>query len=171
MGVVSRVTRDARSWKGNLRDVLLSMARRASQPGMRAGQRKVRLLAVVEPPDRPAVWCVAGAASAAKTAFVMCVAVAAGTGSRCVLVGSRLVTLFAWNDGVLAEKWKAREIVVESHFFAPACLVMALLAGRPELACVRVVLFVAGHAGCSELIFVEIAGVTGFAAGGRVAAL
>ncbi len=107
MSVIVRVTGDTRSWKGNLLDVLLSMARRASQPGMRAGQRKMRLLVVVEPPDGPAVWRVAGAASGAKTAFVMCVAVAAGTGSRRVLVGSRLVTLLAWNDGVLAEKWKA----------------------------------------------------------------
>ncbi len=61
--------------------------------------------------------------------------------------------------------------MVESHLFAPARLVVALLAGRPQLACMSVVLLVTGDAGCSELFLIEIAGVAGFASGGRVAPL
>ena len=81
------------------------------------------------------------------------------------------MAFLAGHDGVLPKKRKAREIVVEGHLLAPARLVVALLAGCTKLAGVGVVLFVTGDAGCSEFVLEEIAGVAGFAAGGRVFAL
>ncbi len=77
MRVVVRVTGNAGTGKRDLCYVLLAMARRTGQSNVRSSQREVRLLTVVEPPDRPAVWRVAGAASGAKTALMMGVAVAA----------------------------------------------------------------------------------------------
>ena len=65
MGVVVRVTGIAGSWKGDLRDALLPMAGRASQSDVRAGQWEMCLGAVIEPPDRPAIWRVARGASRA----------------------------------------------------------------------------------------------------------
>jgi hypothetical protein len=81
------------------------------------------------------------------------------------------VALLAWDDGVLPKKRKAREIVIEGHLLTPARLVVTLLADRPKLAGVGVVLFVTGDAGCSEFVLEEIAGVASFAGGARVFAL
>ncbi len=81
------------------------------------------------------------------------------------------MAFFAGHDGVLSEQREAREIVIVGHLFAPGGLVMALLAVHPELAFVRVVFLVAGNAGCSKLVAVEIASMAALAFDTRMRAV
>src|SRR5262245_6378271 len=111
-----------------------------------AGQGVAGLLVVVETPARPAVGVVAGRTIGSEAAGVVHVLVAAGAGGGGLFEGGGPMAGLAGDGGVQADQGKARQVVVEGHRLAPARLLVAVLAGRPELALVGIILAVAGGA-------------------------
>ena len=111
------------------------MAPFASHFRMCAGQRKVRLLTVVELPDVPAVSIVTIGALLTQTAlvnvvlFVTVVACLAGA-----FVAGRYMALHAWNRHVQSDQWETAQIVIERNIIAPTVGRMALIAVLAELA-------------------------------------
>ena len=77
VSVVACMAAVARPRQRDSRNMLLAVARGAYEPGMRACQRKARLLIVIEAPARPSIWRVTKGAIAAKRALVMLIAMAA----------------------------------------------------------------------------------------------
>jgi len=142
----------------------------AVEPGVRAGQRELRLPVVIETPDRPAVGIVTCVAIGSEASLVQGVLMAAGAGARRVLEGFRAMALIAADLRVTADQWKSRQIVVECDRLAPARLFMALLATGAELALVGLILLVTGHALGGQLVAVEITFMTGVALDLRVLA-
>ena len=81
------------------------------------------------------------------------------------------MALLARNDGVFSKKRKMREIVIVGDLLAPSVFIVALLAVLAQLALMCIVLLVAGDAGGSELVVIEIAGVASLALQGRMGAV
>ena len=129
----------------------------ALQTFVRSGQRKARLLVMVEPPPGPAVRVMTLRAVGPKAAGVMLVLVATRARPRRVLEGWRAMTILAGDRCVKANEGKPREVVIERDLVAPAGFVVALVAARSELAFVRIILLVAADARGCQLVAVEIA--------------
>src|SRR4029453_5506720 len=68
----------------------------------------------------------------------------------------------AGDGGVQTNEGKARQVMVKAHPLAPARLLVAALAGRPELALVGIILAVAGGAVGGQPVAPGIAGVAAF---------
>jgi len=130
---------------------------------MRSVERITGLRIVIETPTRPAVRVVAQGAVAREAAFVMSVLVAARTGARRVLERSGAMALLAGRYRVTANQRKSRDVVIESHTPPPARFLVALFAAAAELSFMGIVFLVTRHAIRSELVPIEVAGMTGVA--------
>lgn len=147
MHIVLAVTCYARTRLLNAIASRSRVARFALQSFVRARQRKLSLAIVVERPARPAHGVVAGPAVAAEPALVaIVVGMTIDALIRSILETPRLVASAALRVGVLANEGKSRQAVIEPNRRRPSAIAMALLALRPFLACMRIVVAVARHA-------------------------
>jgi len=73
------------------------------------------------------------------------------------------MAFLAGNDGVAPDQGESRDVMIEGRCSAPAGLAVTLLTAASELAFVRVILSVTGHAGRRQLIAIEIARVAAIA--------
>lgn len=106
-----------------------------------AVQDIVRLLAVVEGPQGPAIWVMAVAAVGPEALAVLVVtpvAIDACIGS--ILVSGREVTLLTLDYGMQPNQGEIRQVVVEKYLPAPRLLVVAVAASLSFLALVDVVI-------------------------------
>src|SRR5262245_15462584 len=127
-----------------------------------AGQGVGGLLVVIETPARPPVGVVAGGAVGAQTSGVVHIFVAAGAGAGGILEGGGAMAGLAGDGRVQANEGKAGQVMVEGHRLAPAGLLVAALAGGPELALVGIILAVAGGAVGGQPVAPGVAGVAAF---------
>jgi hypothetical protein len=112
---------------------------------MRAIQRKLGLRSVIERPVRPGNRIMTIAACDAERAFVHVVfPMTIETRKRRVLVPLGRVASAALYVAMLADKRKARQIVVEDNRYLPAFIVMALLALSAQLIDMHIVIPVTG---------------------------
>lgn len=163
MDVVAAVAANASTRKRDLGGRLDRVAGVAIEPFMGSIQDVAGLGVMVETPADPAVRVVAQRAIAGQAALVMLILVAARAGPRRLLEGGRAVAFLARHNGVAPDEREACDIVIEGHLPAPAGLFVALLAAGAQLRLMRVILLVAGDAGCCELVAIKVAGVTGIA--------
>lgn len=120
---------------------------------VRACEREVRLLAVVELPDTPPVCGMAATALISHAAMmeVVCT-MAIDARAAGVLVCAGDMALFAGHRDVQTDEGKAREVVVESRVCAPPRRRVALSAIDSELAGVHVPRAVAADAVRAQLL-------------------
>src|ERR1700757_2188314 len=67
------------------------------------------------------------------------------------------MAFLACDDGVASEQRKSRYVMVEGCYAAPIVLAMTALAANAKLPVVSVILAMARHAGCCQLVAIEIA--------------
>jgi hypothetical protein len=117
------------------------MAADTGETLVRAIQNIVRLLTVVEDPQCPAIRVVASAAVGPEASTVLIVPFM--TIDACfggILVSGRKMAFFAWDYGMQANQWKARQVVIEEYLFTPRLLVVTVIALLSFLALVNVVI-------------------------------
>ncbi len=152
--IVAAMTLDAaaaRRGRERTPSVRGSMARVASEIAMRAREREVRGLVVIEARSTPVGRVVAGRARAREPSCVrIVVRVTVRAGALRVVESERRVAGLAVERRVLAEQRERRETVVEPDRFAPRDVGVAAVAARAELAFVRIVLRVAARAIAAE---------------------
>src|SRR5713101_8362623 len=73
------------------------------------------------------------------------------------------MAFFARHDRVASDQRQSRDVVIEGHYAVPIVLAVTLLATRAKLALVPVILAMARHACCRQLVAIEIAGMAGIA--------
>lgn len=73
------------------------------------------------------------------------------------------MALLAGHGRMLAYQGELRKIMVETNVLSPVRVTVTLLAPLAKLAFMRVLFLVARHAVRRELVFVEVAGMTGVA--------
>ena len=157
MNVVSPVAVVAVVRQRDLGDVLGRMTGVTLQALMRSRQRIPGLCRMVEAPARPSIRVVAQGAISAQPPLVMPVPVTTRANPRRVLERRRAMTFLARHDGMAADQRKARNVMIEADLLPPAGLAMTAFAAGSELAFMRIILLVAGHAGRRELVAIEIA--------------
>lgn len=149
---------------------LLAMAISAPQRRVRAGEREVRLLGMIEAPQRPTIWRVAALALPAERPFVHVIGAVAVHAPRCGRhEGQASVTLRAARQPMQSDEREPAQIVVEDDVGAPVVLTVTGVARLLELAAVRIFTAVTGIAGRAEFLRrgrCGVAGVTGDAAVG-----
>lgn len=99
---------------------------------MRSGERELSIAFMIENPAIPSIWRVAPYAIAANTALMVVVGMAGLATLGCFLISLRAMAGRAAHGGVKPNEWKARQIMVESHFRMPRSFVMALGAIRSQ---------------------------------------
>lgn len=121
---------------------------------------------MIKTPDLPAIGVVALLALDSQFLLVHILLGMTGiTGLFRVLVGGGQVTLFAGGDRMQANQREARQVVIETHFLAPAILIVAVLALLALLAAMSIIVFVAAVAIHRQLFLVRVA-LVATAAGG-----
>jgi hypothetical protein len=160
VNVVPAVTAVAVRGHGNLCHRLRRVAGVALQSLMRTGQRISGLRGMIEAPTRPAIGVVALATIGRQPAFVMGVLMAIGAGPRRVLEARRAMAFLTRDHRMATNQRKARHVMVESDFLAPAGFLVAILALRAELAFVCIIFLMTGHTRHRELVAVDMPGVT-----------
>lgn len=119
MPVIAGVTSPAPA-RGRGRNLPGPMAAVAVDLRVRSLQDEARFQTVIEAPQIPAVWIVATLAAASKARSVNVVGRVATRADDLRILESRSgVTLLARNDGVQAEQWQARQVVLEEDVVAP----------------------------------------------------
>lgn len=115
------------------------MARRACQLAVRAKQRKVRILRVIEGPDLPAVGRVAAVALLAERTFMHILArMASDAGGRRSTERLSCMALSAADQTMQPDQRIRRQIVIERDLGMPGVLAMAFCAAAGDLAGMRV---------------------------------
>lgn len=137
------------------------MAIGTSQFCVRAGQRKLRLFAVIERPALPALTVVAGIAAAAERASMFVGGSMTGdTFFRCTFKCCADMAGIAGHHGVQAGQRKESFVVIKRQLFFPTGFVVAVFAMLALLAFVHVVEPVAAGAIFRQCV-VHVAAVTG----------
>lgn len=113
---------------------------------------------VVEAPQPPPVRIMATGALCPEPSL-MEILVTALTGHRRVLVGRRAVALLARHRLVQAYQREARNLMIEGELLPPARIAVARLATFAQLALMRILLAVTGHARRRELVPIEVTGM------------
>ena len=85
------------------------------------------------------------------------VPVAGGAWQRRILEPQRAMAFLARHHSVASDQWKSRDVVIEGRNAAPIVLAMASLALNAKLAFVPIILAVARHTYCRQLVAIEIA--------------
>ena len=165
MHVVAQMTGIARRGHGDILTHRFAVAGFASKALVAVFEDKVRLLVVVEPPERPAVRVMAVAAFRSELALVpVGLLVTADAVERCPLVGGGKVALLALDDSVQTDEWEARQIVIEKYLIRPPADIVAALALGAQPILVNVVSLMTGLAGRTQFLLVHgtlVAGFTG----------
>jgi hypothetical protein len=159
MNVIQPVAAITAGLQDDLADVLGSMTGVTIETLMSAGQRILRLGAVIEAPSSPTVRIVTESAIRSQAALVKLILVATGASRPRILEQGRVMTFLAGDGGVQPDERKSRKIVIECHCPAPAGLSVALIAAVSELAVVGVIRPVAGDAARAQLVAKEVAGM------------
>ena len=133
------------------------VARMTIEALMGARQRELGLGGMIEPPSRPTVGIMTFGTLGTDAALVVCILMTADTGFGRVLELRGAVALFARDGCVQTDQGKARHIMIEGDFLAPAGFLVTLFTIRTELAFVGVVVLVASRAVGREFIAVEVA--------------
>ncbi len=161
MSVIRLMAGEAVFWQCYLLHDFLDVARMAIEAGMRAGEREFGLSVMIKPPKFPTVRIVADRALVSQATFVVIgFPVARGTEEGCILESLRQMAFFARHDGMLADKRKARDIVIERNVAAPAIFSVTLSAQFPKLAFMWVIVTVAPAALHREFLFEKITYMT-----------
>ena len=163
MRIITAMAPEACGGGCDFRYIFAGMTRVTLQTLVRTGKRKLRFLAVIETPKFKSIGVMAARTGRANPALVIFVFVAALAGPRSILVGCGPVTLLARYRCVKSDKWKPGQIMIEGDLLAPARFGVTRLAFFPELTLMRIVVLVAGDAGRTELVLIEIAFVAGVA--------
>ena len=121
---------------------------------MRAGERIVGLLGVIETPPLPAIWIVAQRTLGTETPLVMRILMARTARLWRILEALGAMALLARYAGVQANQRKTRDVMIESHLLTPTRFRVTLFAAGPKLAFVYVVFLMAGGAVGGELVAV-----------------
>jgi hypothetical protein len=69
------------------------------------------------------------------------------------------MAFLARHDGVASDQWKSRDVMIEGRCAAPIVLAMTSLTTSAKPAVVPIVLAMAGHTCCRQLVAMEIASV------------
>ena len=142
----------------------LLVAACASELRMRAGQRKMRFLRVIEFPNVPAVRVVAVGALFAESAFMDVVALMATIAFLAhAFVARARVTLRARHGNVKTDEWKTAQVVIERDIDSPPFRLVALFAILAELARMNVLRAMAAVACRAELLLADESRMTGMA--------
>jgi hypothetical protein len=142
----------------------LQMACCALQFAVRTQQSKMRFLGMIEYPQPPAVGRMTGLALVAETSLVnvfMRMTLAAGRGRT--VEGQRCMALGAAHDSMQTEQRKIGQVMIEDEAGAPILLAVALIAGFPQLAAMRVLAAMAAGAIFGQLLRGDDGGVAGVA--------
>ncbi len=132
----------------------LSVAADAGQLGMRAQQRKIRLLGVIELPLIPAIRRVAGRAFPAQSPFVHVLrCMAADALLRRALEPEARMALRARREHVLTDERIGGQIMIEFDSTTPHRAAVAFTAIAAQAAAVRILGRVTGLAVITELLF------------------
>ena len=140
------------------------MAVGTSQFSVRAGERKMCLLVVIELPDRPAIGRVTALALGTQSAMmhilrgVAAIAVDGGSAERLAAMALRTT-----DDGVQSQQREVGQIVIELDAVRPTVLAVTVFATGRQLAAVRVLRVVAGGAVGAELLGIDGRGMAGVA--------
>jgi hypothetical protein len=137
----------------------------ALQLRVRAEQRKMCILGMIEDPQRPTVAGVAGVAFIAEAVLVDIVRrVTANAGSGGLIEGQARVALRAAHHAMQPQQGKIRQVVIENDVFAPVILAVTAGAAALELSAMRIFAAVATLAIDREFLFTRYRGVTEVAA-------
>ena len=135
----------------------------ALQIFVRTIQFEIRLSVVIKTPEHPAVGVVACTAFRPQALFMRIlfrVTGRTGAGSASEYAGH--VTFLAGDDGMLPDKRKPGEVVIEPYVLRPAFFAMAAFAPLSELVLVNIVGPVTIDAALAGLVLFDRAFVAGF---------